>query len=94
MILRTYREAISDAFEGGFPLTNLDEKDYTLNIDVTKKLDLPETLKTAIKLEETAKKFCEDAAASTKGLMADVPQAFEWVAKRKIRRIDKIKSTS
>lgn len=94
MILRTYREVISDAFEGGFPLTNLDEKDYTLNIDITKKLDLPETLKTAITLEETAKKFCEDAAASTKGLMADIPQAFEWVAKRKIRRIDKIKSTS
>ena len=92
MILRTYREVISDAFEGGFPLTSLDEKDYTLNIDITKKLDLTETLKTAITLEETAKKFCEDAANSTKGLMADVPQVFKWIAKRKTRRIERLAS--
>jgi len=31
------------------------------------------------------------ARASTKGLMADIPQAFEWVAKRKTRRIEKLK---
>ena len=94
MVLRTYREVISDAFEGGFPLTGLDEKDYTLNTDVTQECSLTETLKGAIKLEETVKKFCEDAAASTKGLMPDVPQVFKWVARRKVRRIEKMKSRS
>ncbi len=92
MILRTYREVITDAFEGGFPLTDLDEKNYELETEVADGLILPKVMDKAVELEETSKRFCEDAAASTKGLMADVPQAFEWVAKRKTRRIDKIKS--
>jgi rubrerythrin len=92
MVLRTYREVITDAFEGGFPLTSLDEKNYELETEVADELLLPKMLVRAVELEETSKRFCEDAAASTKGLMADVPQAFEWVAKRKTRRIDKLKS--
>jgi rubrerythrin len=92
MVLRTYREVITDAFEGGFPLVGLDEKNYKLETEVIAGMNLPTMLDRALELEEACKRFCEDAAASTKGLMADVPQAFEWVAKRKARRIEKIKS--
>jgi rubrerythrin len=94
MVLRTYREVITDAFEGGFPLTNLDEKDYLLKTALPDSLSLVDVLKLAVEIEEKSRKFCEDAASSTEGLMADVPQAFEWVAKRKTRRIKKLESLS
>ena len=94
MVLRAYREVITDAFEGGFPLTNLNEEDYLLETELPDETSLSDVLKMAVEIEEKSRKFCEDAASSTKGLMADVPQAFEWVAKRKTRRIGRLESLS
>jgi len=94
MVLRAYREVITDAFEGGFPLTNLNEEDYLLETELPDETSLSDVLKMAVEIEEKSRKFCEDAASSTKGLMADVQQAFEWVAKRKTRRIGRLESLS
>jgi len=94
MVLRVYREVITDAFEGGFPLTNLNEEDYLLETELPDETSLSDVLKMAVEIEEKSRKFCEDTASSTKGLMADVPQAFEWVAKRKTRRIGRLESLS
>jgi rubrerythrin len=91
-VLRAYREVITDAFEGGFPLTTLKEEDYALKIELEDELNLSDVIKRAIEIEEKIRMFCEDAANSTKGLMADVPQTFEWVANRKTRRINKLES--
>lgn len=94
MVLRAYREVVTDAFEGGFPLTSLNEEDYLLKTDLPDEMSLSDVLERAVEIEEKSRKFCEDAAGSTKGLMADVPQAFEWVAKRKTRRIGSLESLS
>lgn len=85
-VLRTYREVITDAFEGGFPLFPLNEEDYRINTELTDDASLPDILRRASEIEETSRRFCTDAAKSTRGLMADVPQAFEWVARAKARR--------
>ena len=93
-VLRAYREVITDAFEGGFPLNNLNEEDYSLKNELPDSLSLVDVLKIAVEIEGKSRKFCEDVASSTKGLMADIPQAFEWVKKRKTRRIKKLESLS
>ena len=43
------------------------------------------SVEVAIKLEKTSIVFCSDAAESTSGLMADVPQALEWIARAMVR---------
>ncbi len=85
-VLRTYREVVTDAFEGGFPLFPLDEEDYRIQTELHDEASLYDALKRAAEIEETSRRFCTDAAKSTRGLMADIPQAFEWVARAKARR--------
>jgi len=92
MVLRTYREVITDAFEGGFPLFPLDEGDYRVQTELPDDASLSDALRRAAEIEETSQRFCTDAAKSTRGLMADVPQAFEWVARAKARRERKLES--
>jgi rubrerythrin len=92
MVLRTYREVVTDAFEGGFPLFPLDEGDYRVQTGLPDDASLSDALKRAVEIEETSRKFCADAAKSTRGLMADVPQAFEWVARAKARREKELES--
>ena len=92
MILRTYREVITDALEAAFPLKNLDEVDYEMNKKLTEDMSLREVIERAIEIEEKSYKYCRDAGESTIGLLADIPQAFEWVAIRKTRRIHKLES--
>jgi len=70
---------ITDAFEGGFPLFPLNEGDYRVQTELPDDASLSDALKRAADIEETSRRFCTDAAKSTSGLMADVPQAFEWV---------------
>ena len=91
MILRTYREVITDALEAAFPLRSLDEADYEINTKLTGDMNLQDVIKRAIEIEEKSQKYCVDAGESTSGLLADIPQAFEWVARRKTRRIQKLK---
>ena len=90
MILRTYREVITDALEAAFPLRSLNEADYEINTKLTGDMNLQDVIKRAIEIEEKSKKFCTDARESTSGLLADIPQAFELVARRKTRRIQKL----
>jgi len=92
MVLRTYREIITDAFEGGFPITELDEKDYELKIDYKEDMNLSDILKKAIDLEEISCRFCEDASKSINGLIVEVSQAFAWIKKRKQKRSQKLKN--
>lgn len=91
-ILRSYQEVITDALEAAFPQNNLDEKDYEIDADVTDELNFLDIIKKAIDIEETCYRFCWDAGESLSGLLADVPEAFIWVAKRKIRRKGKLES--
>ena len=92
MILRTYREVITDAFEGGFPLTELNENNYKIKAFNTEDMNLTDILKKAIELEGKNLRFCEDASRSINGLLIDVSQAFGWVKKRKEKRSQKLKN--
>ena len=92
MVLRTYREVVTDAFEGGFPLFPLDEEDYRVQTELPEDASLSDVLKRATEIEEKSRRFCTDAAKSTRGLMADIPQAFEWVARAKARREKELQS--
>ena len=91
-ILRSYQEVITDALEAAFPQNNLDEKDYEMDADVTEELSFLDIIKKAINIEETCCRFCCDAGESLSGLLADVPEAFIWVANRKTRRKGKLES--
>ncbi len=92
MILRTYREVITDALEAAFPLNNLDEVDYEMNTKLTEDVSFRDVIERALLIEEKSYKYCRDVWESTSGLLADIPQAFEWVATRKTRRIRKLES--
>lgn len=91
-ILRSYQEVITDALEAAFPQENLDENDYEIKINITDELSFQDIIKKAIETEENCYRFCRDAGESLKSLLADVPDAFSWVSKRKYRRIEHLKS--
>ena len=91
MILRTYREVISDALEAAFPLMDLDESDYEIKTKIMEDMRFQDILKKAIEIEKKSYKYCGDSGKSTSGLLADIPLAFEWVARRKTIRIRKLK---
>jgi hypothetical protein len=91
-IQRSYQEVITDALEAAFPKKNLEEKDYEIDTEIAEELAFSDIIKRAIDIEEKCYKFCCDAGDSLSGLLADVPEAFMWVAKRKKRRKEKLES--
>jgi hypothetical protein len=92
LISRSYREVITDAMEAAFPLNNLNEEDYEINLTSVDKLNFSEKINKAVQIEEACKKFCIDAKESLTGLLADVPEEFGLVTERKNLRIKKLKS--
>jgi rubrerythrin len=92
MILRTYREVITDALEAAFPLKNLDEVDYEMNTKLTGDMSFREVIERAIEIEEKSYKYCRDAGESTSGLLADIPQAFKQIAQKKTKRKETLES--
>lgn len=86
MVLRTYREVITDAIEAGFSFPSLCESDYEMDMELKDDLSFSDTLKMAIDVEEKSYKFCTDVSESSRDLLADITQAFKWVAIRKAKR--------
>ncbi len=93
MVLRTYREGITDAFEGGFPLAELRESDYEINTELRPHTSFSDALKMALSIEEKSYRFCADASEGTRAL-AGISRAFESVAKQKAERRQKLESLS
>lgn len=92
MVLRVYREVITDAIEAGFSFTGLDESDYEIDTELTGDLSLRDVLEKAVDIEEKSQRLCNDASESSRALMADITQALGWVASRKARRVQTLKS--
>lgn len=86
MITRTYREAITDAFEACFSFTGLHEDAYRIDTKVSDDLSYTDALKKAIHIEETTHAFCTHTSEKSRALLAGIPQAFNWVAKKKDSR--------
>ena len=86
MVQRVYQEVVTDAIETGFSFTGLNEKDYQFTTELTEGLSYSNVVRMAIDAEDRSSKFCIDASESSRSLLADIPQSFEWVAKRKNSR--------
>jgi len=87
LVVRTYRETITDALEACFCFETLDLNNYKINAEVAGNASLSDVVKAAIKLEENASKFYSDVAEQCKSLLATIPRAFQRVSeKRKARK--------
>ena len=86
---RAYFGVITDAIEGGFAF-NLDPEQYKLGVEPLKCESLAESLNHVIEMERKMQSCYSDAAEQSKLLMADVPQVFALIAKRREKRIRKL----
>ncbi len=90
LVTRTYQETITDALEACFIQINL--SNYSAEATLTEDMNYIDGLKTAIKLEEEASRFYQDAAERSQSLLATIPRAFKKVAERRGSRKAKLES--
>jgi len=89
---RAYFGVISDALEGCFSFKGIDTDNYSIETTLSEGRSCADALNMAVAVEEKIVKFYMDAAEVSKSLMADVPQAFERITKKRNERILKLKS--
>ncbi len=87
---RAYRLGVTDAYEVGITPTQLDPGDYALEEFSGESLE--EDLATALRNEETMIRFCLDAAKTSSELLPDLPDTFDYLVKRKKRRVELLRS--
>jgi rubrerythrin len=97
LVVRTYRETISDALEACFSFEGVDLGAYRARTtgrldDVAESPDYAAALAAAIELEEQAVGFYQDVAKRSQSLMATIPMAFRRVAKTRDKRQRKLQS--
>jgi rubrerythrin len=81
-IERVYYEVITDAIEGCFAFEmNLNE--YSFKTEIPEKASYANALVSAIGMEDKIIRFYSDAAEQRNSLMADVPRAFQMMARRR-----------
>ena len=90
LIVRTYRETISDALEACFSFESLDLNEYSTEVTVTQETSFLNALKMALELENNASKFYADLAECSASLLATIPRAFKRVAETRKNRITKL----
>ena len=90
-IERAYYEVITDAIESCFAF-NVDTDKYDLKTELGDNTSYSDALSQAIEIEEKIIKFYSDTAAQSEGLMADVPRAFQLVAKKRGGRRSRLES--
>ena len=88
---RAYYGVITDALEGCFAF-NINPDDYAFKTELAEGASYSDALDKAIELEGKIGGFYAVAAEQSKSLMADVPRAFEMVAKKRNNRKAKLKS--
>jgi len=86
LVQRTYYEVISDAIEGCFSFEGLDTDNYLFSKEISVDASYSEILKMAIEMEGKIQRFYLDAAEVSMSLMADIPRAFERIAKERDKR--------
>jgi rubrerythrin len=83
MVQRVYREGVTDAFEVGFLTNPLNEDEYIINL---LEGNIEKAVKKAIENEDSAIRFCRDAAEKGSQLIPNLSQTFKSLIKRKERR--------
>ena len=89
---RTYYGVISDALEGGFSFEGLDTDDFPVEKRLASNATYEDALKTAIATEESIVGFYRAASEVSRALMADLPRAFDQIAKKRDRRLVMLRS--
>ncbi|MQY83429.1 hypothetical protein GH157_07045 [archaeon] len=87
---RAYRFGVTDAYEVGITSTQLDPGDYALAGFSGESLE--EDVATALRNEETVIRFCLDAAKTSGELLPDLPDTFDYLVKRKMKRVELLRS--
>lgn len=90
-IERAYYGVITDAIEGCFAF-DLSKEEYTFDVTPQKAPSYCDALKKAIAMEEKIINFYLAAAEQSKSLLADIPQVFFLIARKRNNR--KLKLTS
>jgi hypothetical protein len=84
-IERAYYGVITDAIEGCYAL-ELEADDFQVNTKLPSGASYGAALEQAVKIEDLIIKFYVTAASQSGALMADVPRAFNQVAKKREAR--------
>lgn len=90
LIVRTYRETISDALEACFSFESLNPSKYVTETAITQETTYLHALKKALDLEKNASKFYTDLVECSKSLLATIPRAFKRVAETRKNRVPKL----
>jgi rubrerythrin len=86
---RAYYGVITDALEGGYAF-NLDTDKYIIQTAIPEKAKYADVLKQAAAMEEKIIAYYTAAAEQSRALMADVPQTFLLVARKRKTRQEKL----
>ncbi len=86
LILRTYREIVSDALETSFSFVGVKTEDYNADTELPPNITYNKALAKAEAIEELSSKFCVTAGQQSQSLLAGIPQAFQRIAKLKAKR--------
>ena len=89
---RAYYSVISDALEGCFSFEGIDTDDFLIPTGLAQDASYSDALNAAILAEEKIMQFYSAAAEVSRSLMADVPRAFEKIAKKRAQRIERLRS--
>jgi hypothetical protein len=86
---RAYYGVITDALEGGYAL-NLEADKYAIKTSLAAGAKAAEVVKQAVAMEDTIIGYYTVAAEQSRALMADVPQTFLLIAKKRKTRKEKL----
>lgn len=92
LVQRAYYGVISDALEGCFAFEDIDTDDFVIQTGLDEDVSYTRALEMAIGMEERIGTFYTAAAEASASLMADVPRAFQKIAKKRDERIDRLRS--
>ena len=92
LIQRVYQGVITDAIEACYAFTGMEDRDYEVNTALTEDMSYSDVMRKALEIEQKTQKFFVDARDRGASFMADLPQAFNTIAKRKARRVDELRS--
>ena len=88
---RAYYGVITDAIESCYAF-KINPDDYAFKTELAEGASYSDALEKAVEVEEKILEFYSHAAEQSKSLMADVPRAFNMVAKKRDNRSSMLKS--
>lgn len=90
ILLRTYRETISDALETGFSFQGFELNKFNLEIELKDEITESEALKTALVIEDNASTFYLKASEASGSLLATITRALRRISEKREKRKNKI----